>query len=349
MSSVMTMSKRRKLKPSVTSQEFMFGDPEPVLTNLLDYLGVFMSPLAGYYMPPISLIGLSKMRHANAQHGRCLTFKRNIISRFFLANDVLGMRDFRSACYDYQVFGMAYFQVFRNRLNGLQRLQHLPALNMRRKRDLENGQTQFCWLGPDRLAPIDFEPDEVVQALEYDPTQHIYGVPDWLCAMQALLLNEDATLFRRKYYHNGCHIGYILYTTDPNMDPKTEAMLINKMKEGKAAGNFRSLFINIPGGKDKAVQVIPVGDISQKDEFQRIKSISADDVIVGHGMQPALAGTRPEGNAGFGDIEKILKTYLETDVKSMVQPFLELNRTLGAEVFQFDFDLPFLNGEALAA
>ena len=68
---------------------------------------------------------------------------------------------------------------------------------------------------------------------------------------------------------------------------------------------------------------------------------------MGHGMQPALAGIRPEGDQSFGDIEKILKVYLETDVKSMVQPFLELNRQLGAEVFQFD--LPFLNGEALAA
>ncbi len=99
------------------------------------------------------------------------------------------------------------------------------------------------------------------------------------------------------------------------------------------------------------MQVIPVGDISQKDEFQRIKSISADDVIVGHGMQPALAGTRTEGNAGFGDIEKILKTYLETDVKSMVQPFLELNRILGAEVFEFefDFDLPFFDVAGVAA
>lgn len=347
------MSKRRKKQQSMTHQEFSFGDPEPVLTHLLDYLGVFMSPFAGYYEPPISLIGLSRMRHANAQHGRCLTFKRNIISRFFQPNEIIGMNDFRAACYEHQVFGMSYFQLLRNRLGGLQRLQHLPTLNMRRKADADNGQSQFCWLGPDQLTPLDFQPGEVVQTVEYDTLQQIYGIPDWLCAMQALLLNEDATLFRRRYYHNGCHIGYILYTTDPNLDPKTETMLINKMKEGKAAGNFRSLFINIPGGKEKAVQVIPVGDISQRDEFQRIKNISADDVIVGHGMQPALAGIRPEGNQGFGDIEKILKVYLETDVKSMVQPFLELNRQLGAEVFQFDFNLPFfesaLIGEAPAA
>ncbi len=330
-------------------QEFRIGDPEPVLENMLDYLGVFMSPWSGYYEPPVSLIGLSRMRHANAQHGRCLNFKRNILSRFFVPNNIIGMKDFRCACYDHQCFGMGYFQVIRNSFNGVAKLQHLPALNMRRKADNDNGQTQYCWLGPDRLAPVYFEPGEVIQTIEYDTVQQIYGIPDWLCSMQALLLNEEATLFRRKYYRNGCHIGYILYTTDPNLDPKTEKMLKDKIKDGKGAGNFRSLYINIPGGKEKAVQIIPVGDISQKDEFNRIKSISADDVIVGHGMQPALAGIRPEGNQSFGDIEKIVRVYVETDVKSMVQPFLDLNQQLGMEVFEFDFDLPLIGGQVATA
>ena len=319
------------------------GDPEPVLNNMLDYLGVFLTPWAGYYEPPVSLIGLSRMRHANAQHGRCLAFKRNILSRFFQPNDVIGMRDFRAACYDHQCFGCSYFQKVANSFGGVARLQHLPGLNMRRKPDTDSGETQFCWLAPDELSPLDFEPGEVLQTMEYDTIQQLYGIPDWLCSMQALLLNEDATLFRRKYYRNGCHIGYILYTTDPNLDPKTEKMLKDKIREGKGAGNFRSLFINIPGGKEKAVQVIPVGDISQKDEFQRIKSISADDVIVGHGMQPALAGIRPEGNQSFGDIEKIVRVYVETDVKSMIQPFLDLNSQLGFEAFSFEFDMPFVN------
>ena len=325
-------------------ESFRIGDPEPVLDNIIDYLGVFLSPWAGYYEPPVSLIGLSRMRHANAQHGRCLNFKRNIISRFFQPSQWVSMKDFRCACYDHHCFGMSYFQIIANSLGGLFQLKHLPALNMRRKPDTEEGISQYCWLGPDALMPVDFEPGEVVQTLEYDTVQQIYGIPDWLCSMQALLLNEDATLFRRKYYRNGCHIGYILYTSDPNLDPKTEKMLVEKIRAGKAAGNFKSLYINIPGGKEKAVQVIPVGDINQRDEFQKIKSISADDVIVGHGMQPALAGIRPEGNQSFGDIEKIVRVYVETDAKSMVQPFLDLNQQLGVEAFRFDFELPLLSG-----
>ena len=67
-------------------------------------------------------------------------------------------------------------------------------------------------------------------------------------------------------------------------------------------------------------------------------------MVVGHGMQPALAGIRPEGNQSFGDIEKIVKVYIEIDVKSMVQPFLNLNEQLGMDVFEFDFELPLIQG-----
>jgi len=39
-------------------------------------------------------------------------------------------------------------------------------------------------------------------------------VPEWISALQSALLNESATLFRRKYYENGSHAGFILYMTD---------------------------------------------------------------------------------------------------------------------------------------
>ena len=45
-----------------------------------------------------------------------------------------------------------------------------------------------------------FEPDTVFQLREADVDQEIYGMPEWLSALQSALLDESATLFRRKYY-----------------------------------------------------------------------------------------------------------------------------------------------------
>ncbi|WKD50475.1 hypothetical protein [Microbulbifer spongiae] len=84
-----------------------------------------------------------------------------------------------------------------------------------------------------------------------------------------MLLNEDSTLFRRKYYRNGAHMGYVFYTADKNLSAEDEQLIKEQVRQSKGAGNFRSLFVNIPDGKEKSVQIIPVGEIATKDEFDQ--------------------------------------------------------------------------------
>ena len=93
-------------------------------------------------------------------------------------------------------------------------------------------------------------------------------------------------------------------------------------------GNFRSLSVNIPGGGDKAIQIIPVGDIATKDEFERIKNITCNDVIAARRMKPALAGCMPENAAGFGDLEKIDRVYMNNEIRPIRQFFMQVNGRL---------------------
>ena len=46
----------------------------------------------------------------------------------------------------------------------------------------------------------EFGAGEVLHLKNYDVCQTIYGLPGYLGAIQSMLLNEDATLFRRRYY-----------------------------------------------------------------------------------------------------------------------------------------------------
>ncbi|MNU08756.1 Phage portal protein [compost metagenome] len=49
----------------------------------------------------------------------------------------------------------------------------------------------------------EFKTGSVCHLRVADIGQEIYGLPEWLPALQSALLNESATLFRRKYYQNG--------------------------------------------------------------------------------------------------------------------------------------------------
>ncbi|MDR9963628.1 hypothetical protein KIF59_04530 [Enterobacter cloacae subsp. cloacae] len=50
-------------------------------------------------------------------------------------------------------------------------------------------------------------------SFELDINQELYGMPEYLSALNSASLNESATLFRRKYYGER-HAGYIMYVTD---------------------------------------------------------------------------------------------------------------------------------------
>ncbi|PWR30462.1 hypothetical protein, partial [Listeria monocytogenes] len=78
-----------------------------------------------------------------------------------------------------------------------------------------------------------------------------------LSSLQSAWLNESATLFRRKYYNNGSHAGYILYLNDPQQNQDDVDNIRKAMKESKGPGNFRNLFIYSPNGKKDGVQLIP--------------------------------------------------------------------------------------------
>lgn len=318
-----------------TAMAYSFGDPETVLaSNLVDYLGLFINPQGSYYEPPVSQGGLAKLLRANGHHGTIPYFKRNMLRRWYIDNAALPADDLKKAGFDFEVFGHCYLQVIKNQLGAPWWLKHLPALNMRRMKNKD----QFCLLQPGK-EPLEFRPGEVVQLKEYDPVQQIYGVPQYLGGVQSVLLNEDATLFRRKYYQNGAHMGYIFYTADANLDEADETALKEQIRQSKGVGNFRSLFLNIPGGKPDSVKIIPVGDIATKDEFERVKNLTRNDVLAMWRINGALAGILPENNSGFGDLDKITRNNYENEVVPMQQVFLQLNNVLHPSR-QISFDTP---------
>lgn len=329
--------------PSSTEQQkpenqkirtFTFDEPEPVASRLFaDSLGVFPSDNGEIYLPPVPRAALARLLRANAHHGTIPGFKRNLILRDFVPSRGLSWLDMRKAALDFNVFGEAYFQIEVNWLGEVLALRHLMAINMRRKTEKDGGGYRMLVKNGHHH---DFAEDEIVHVYEYGVEQDIYGVPDYLGGLQSLLLNESATLFRRRYYENGAHVGYVFYVSDPDMTDEDEQEIKAQLAQAKGPGNFRSMFINIPDGKEKSVQILPVGDFSTKDEMAAIKNLTRNDIIAAWRMNPALAGVIPENAGGFGDLEKIDRIYTDNEIRPICQLFLQVNDYLRPDR-QIDF------------
>lgn len=309
---------------------FSFGDPEPVLNRreLLEHLECWHN--GRYYDPPVSLAGLARAFRVSPHHSSAIIIKRNLLAATFEPTPYLTRDAFSKLVLDYLVLGNAYLERKRNRLGQALRLEH--ALGKYVRRGIEADRFFFV---PDFQTEFEFERGSVCHLLEPDINQEIYGVPEYLSALQSALLNEAATLFRRRYYLNGSHAGFILYMSDPSQSQEDIDALRQALKDSKGPGNFRNLFLYSPSGKKDGVQVIPVSEIAAKDEFLGIKNTTRDDILAAHRVPPQLLGVVPANAGGFGDVAKADEVFFRNEIEPLQARFLAVNDWLGAEAVRF--------------
>ena len=198
------------------------------------------------------------------------------------------------------------------------------------------GRDDQYWWVPGATQELAFRPGYVHHIREYDPAQDIYGQPEWLSALQSGLLNEAATIFRRRYYINGSHAGYILYINDAKFDAADSDELEAAVEKSKGPGNFRNVYLHIPGGHEKGVQVIPVGEAAAKDEFVNIKGATMEDVLAAHRVPPLLIGVVAKVAGGFGKPTEAADVFHWSEIEPLQQRFLSINDWLGLDAVAFD-------------
>ncbi len=160
-------------------------------------------------------------------------------------------------------------------------------------------------------------------------------MPEWISALQSALLNESATLFRRKYYENGSHAGFILYMTDAAQTESDIDALRKALKDSKGPGNFRNLFVYSPTGKKDGIQLIPVSEVAAKDEFNSIKNQARDDVLASLRIPPQLMGIVPQNAGGFGSIKEAAQIFVANEIEPIQSRMQQLNEWAGEEIIKF--------------
>lgn len=315
----------------MSTQFFSLGEPLPVLdgADILNYLESVLV-FQKYYSPPIDFNHLAKAVRSTAHHQSALTVKKNILLSTCQTSPLLPRAELEKFVQDFLVFGNAYLEKRCNRSGQMEKLNAPLAKYMRRGKE----QGKFYLVGHD-LQEYEFKRDRVFHLKQVDINQEIYGLPDYLASLQSALLNESATLFRRKYYLNGAHAGSIIYMTDPMANEGDVDKLQEQLKQAKGKGNFKNLFLYAPDGKENGIKVIPLSDVVAKDEFLNVKNVSRDDVLASHRVPPQLMGIIPTNTGGFGDVEKAGRVFFINEIKPLQQRLAEINQWAGQEIITF--------------
>lgn len=311
-------------------QVFTFGEPESAVSGreLLDYVEAWHN--GRWYEPPVSFEFLAKFFRANQHHASAIYVKRNILQSCFIPHPMLSRADFTKWALDYMTFGNGYLERVKSVLGQPMRMKHALSRYTRRGLDPDD-----YWYIYGHLNEHQFERGEVFHLLEPDINQEIYGLPEYLASIQSGLLNEAATIFRRRYYLNGSHAGFILYMSDAAQEEEDVDNLREALRNAKGPGNFRNLFMYSPNGKKDGIQVIPISEVMAKDDFLNIKDTTRDDVLAAHRIPAALIGIIPKNSSGFGDIIKTTMALYRNEVMPLQERLRELNDWLGEEVVRF--------------
>lgn len=319
------------------AQVFSFGDPESILDRreIFDYMESPLGMNGKWYEPPISFEGLAKLARAAVHHASAMQVKRNALVSTYIPHKLLSRTNFARIADEFQIFGNAYLE--RRRARSGTPLELLPSLARytRRGADLET-----YWWVPSYKQEKAFPKGEVFHLLQPDFNQEIYGMPEYLPAMHSALLNESATLFRRRYYQNGSHAGFIFYMSDPAQKDEDIDAIRNSLKNAKGVGNFKNLFMYSPNGKKDGIQIIPLAEVAAKDEFLNIKNVTRDDQLSMHRVPPELIAVVPNNTRGFNDPEKVARVFNVNEIGALQARLLEINDWMGEEVVRFkDYDL----------
>ena len=307
---------------------FSFGDPEPSLKKG-NIIGFLEPSFDGYYDLPLPMQGLADTLKASVHHGSALKVKRNLIVTNFIDSPLLSRSEFTRFVQDYLVFGNAYLERRNNKLGGALELKPAPSKFVRKHK-----KGYYGFIKPDdTMHP--FKKDTIFHLLEPDVNQEVYGVPDYLAALHSVWLNESATIFRRKYYENGAHAGYIMYLTDDTYNEEDIENLEKVIAQSKGPGNFKSLFMYAPNGKKDGLQVIHLSEATAKDQFSNIKNISRDDVLAAHRVPPQLMGIVPSNTGGFGSAADAQTIFEKNEIRPIQERMKEINTWLGQDAIKF--------------
>jgi PBSX family phage portal protein len=327
---------RREVAPPARAEVFTFDEPVPVMSRaeILDYVECWSN--GQWFEPPVSWSGLAKSFRASTHHSSALYFKSNVLASTFIPHRLLPRQAFERFALDFLTFGNGYLERRQNRIGGT--LQLVPALAkyVRRKSDFSGYVFVNGW-----QEQHEFAPESVFHLMRPDINQEVYGLPEYLSSLHSAWLNESSTLFRRKYYENGSHAGFILYMTDAAQNQRDVDDMRDALKKSKGPGNFRNLFVYAPNGKKDGIQLIPVSEVAAKDEFFNIKNVTRDDLLAAHRVPPQLLGIVPSNSGGFGTPDTATRVFARNEINPLQGRFLELNEWLGDEVVRFeDYEVP---------
>ena len=198
----------------------------------------------------------------------------------------------------YLPFGQKVLSPTRKKLDGT-----FESYNPRKDGDISKGQWNLKSKADlTKNAPITKSANELIFIKKNHPKSIYYGVPDFIPAIGAIRGNLDIRDFFFQYFQHNAVPQYAVIVKGAHLKDDVKEMIQEYFATHVKGQAHSTLVIPIPAsaGGDVEVKFERLSAETKEGSFQETKKNNQKDIIVAHGMTPAIIGIVEGSSLGAG-------------------------------------------------
>lgn len=209
---------------------------------------------------------------------------------------------------DQETIGNSYFEIVRNRGRIMAEMYHVPGHTIR-KAKTDPGYYQIR--GSGIQAEMTYfkkwadtkdtkeAKTELMHLMNYFPASSYYGLPDFITALGAMILDRNMVLFNNNFFDNSGMIGSILFVKGAQLDPMARTELKNMIRKNFTGVDNAHRFALIDGvNKDADIKIEKVMESVRDISFHLGRLDNRDEIIAAHHVPPKLLHIAQAGQLG---------------------------------------------------
>jgi PBSX family phage portal protein len=155
--------------------------------------------------------------------------------------------------------------------------------------------------------------NEMIFLSNYAASSPHYGICDVIPALGSITNNLFIERYLTQYFENKAIPRYVVIVENGELDDEVFSSIERYFKE-EIKGNHHATLI-LQSGKDATIKMQQLEQGTEKGPFQDVRINNRDDILVAHGVTPAIVGIIDSGNIGGGSGEAQLKNYNERVIR----------------------------------
>ena len=246
---------------------------------------------------------------------------------------MLKKKDIKRIVTDYQIQGMAYMQIIRNRDNTISSITHVAVDKIAPEIANEDNVIEAYYysndfknrqIDPQRIPAFGVnnrpQPIEIYAVRPYQLGMEYFALPTYQSGLQYSELEEEISNYSISHMKNGLSFGYIInipdsYNLDDEQKREIEKKIKNKLTGSSRAGTFMINFAN--GENAIEVTALEINDAHQ--QWQFLSDESQDKILVSHEcVSPMLFGIKD--SSGFSSNADELAESERQTIERVIQP-----------------------------